>query len=359
MELLSAEDTNPVFLERIQDIDTNSYVIQVKYKETQDYTPFKIKEPVIQLLNEYQKYPQKIYYLYCYFNDQGEESRKLNEAGLDKILGNKKEDFQSSLKKAFVNNFLLVFSKSFQEQFDQVIKVIKDVFHCSSFEEALIYYSSITNHLRKLVTNYTEPNLRKCTKSEIEELILSNRKIVFDSAYRFYMGRQNYFAMIRKRHFSFRNIDNWERFFLIDLTGKESVSALKSVIISIKEKFYIQLKRDIKSGAPYIYLINISDQHLKQLKAELINEGYTFRDGYDFKDSAFRLKSMIVKSTLENEISLKFINNEKELLDLLDYRFDCTKIIYQFFFSFPMDYQFDIETVSINIKDITEIPQIL
>ena len=67
LELFKADDTTPVCLEQIQDINTNDFVMQVKYKETQKYTPAKIKEPVIQLIDEYQKFPTKKYYLYCYF----------------------------------------------------------------------------------------------------------------------------------------------------------------------------------------------------------------------------------------------------------------------------------------------------
>ena len=123
LEVFKASNNTPICLEQIQDINTNDFVTQVKYKETQKYTPTKIKESVIQLINEYQKFQTKKYYLYCYFNDVEEGRRNLASSELDRILGNKKNNFANPLKDGFLLNFKLHFSKSFHEQFVQVIKI--------------------------------------------------------------------------------------------------------------------------------------------------------------------------------------------------------------------------------------------
>ena len=257
LELFKADDTTPICLEQIQDINTNNFVMQVKYKETQKYTPAKIKEPIIQLINEYQKFPIKKYYLYCYFNNVEEGKRIFTSNELDRILGNKKDAFLKPQKDGFISNFELHFSKSFQEQFIQAIEIIESNSDCSNFDEALIFYGSITNYLRKLVVNNTTIANRTCTKSEIIQIITENRKIIFDSAYRIYKGKEKYIAEIRKRYFTYQNIDNWERFLIIELFGAEDVSAIKTTVLSIRNKFYKELTRKIKSGAPYIFFVNI------------------------------------------------------------------------------------------------------
>ena len=202
LELFKADDTIPVCLEQIQDINTNDFVMQVKYKETQDYTPSKIKEPVIQLINEYKINPTKKYYLYCYFNGIEEENRSFTINELDRILGNKKADFCESIKNSFCLNFELNFSKTFQEQFEQAVAKIQENSNCSNFDEALIYYGSIANHLRKIVVINSDVKKRICTKSKILEIINKNRKTVFDSAYRIYKGKQQYIAEIKRHHFT-------------------------------------------------------------------------------------------------------------------------------------------------------------
>jgi len=359
LELFKADDTTSVCLEEIQDINTNDFVMQVKYKETQKYTPAKIKEPVIQLINEYQKFPTKKYYLYCYFNDVKEEKRNFTSSELDRILGNKKDNFTKPIKDAFLSNFKLHFSKSFQEQFIQAVKIIKSNSDCSNFDEALVHYGSIASHLRKIVANNLDIKNRTCTKSDILAIITGNRKTVFDSAYRIYKGKQQYIAEIKRRHFSYRNIDNWERFLIIELSGSEDVSAIKTTVLNIKKKYYKKLVRGIKSGAPYIYCMNISKDNLKRLKTELIAENNIIKDGYDFMDADFYTKSLKVKSTIKNEISIKFINNEDNLKTMLGCDLGCTKKIYQFYHTTPIELLFDIDTVNIEIGELSEIQQIL
>jgi hypothetical protein len=46
--------------------------MQVKYKETQEYTNIKIREPVLQLIEEFKNDSTKSYYLYCFFSDKTE-----------------------------------------------------------------------------------------------------------------------------------------------------------------------------------------------------------------------------------------------------------------------------------------------
>ncbi len=153
--------------------------------------------------------------------------------------------------------------KAFQEQFLQAVEAIKENSSCSNFDEALVHYGSIANHLRKIVTNNLNIKDRTCIKSEILAIITGNRKTVFDSAYRIYKGKQQYIAEIKKRYFTYRNVDNWERFLIVELYGRENVSAIKTTALDIKDKFYKRLARKIKSGAPYIYFANIPKDTLK------------------------------------------------------------------------------------------------
>ncbi len=359
LELFKANDTAPVCLEQIQDINTNNFVMQIKYKETQKYTPAKIKKPVIQLINEYQASPNKKYYLYCYFKDVKEEQITLTDTELDKILGYKKNNFTEDLKEGFVAHFELHFSKAFQEQFLQAVEAIKENSSCSNFDEALIFYGSITNYLRKIVVNNTAIANRTCTKSEIIQIITGNRKTIFDSAYRIYKGKQKYIAEIKKQYFTFRNIDNWERFIIIELIGNESVAVVKSTVFKIKDKFYKKMIRVIKSGAPYIHFRNISSEKLKKLKYELISDGYAIKDGYDFMEADFNMQNLKTKSTLENNVSIKFLNNQDDMMQMIGCNLNCTKKIYQFYTTKPLEVRADIDMVNIEVSNFSEIQQIL
>ena len=131
------------------------------------------------------------------------------------------------------------------------------------------------------------------------------------------------------------------------------------MVLNIKNKFYKKRVRGIKSGAPYIYFINISKDNLKRLKTELIAENNIIKDGHDFMDADFHTKSLKVKSTIENKISIKFINNEDNLKAMLGCNLGCTKKIFQFYHTIPIEPSFDIDTVNIKINELSEIQQIL
>jgi len=56
LEILnSSNEKTPVYVEKIQDINSTDFVMQVKYKEKKEFTPSAIKKPVIQLLEEFNK----------------------------------------------------------------------------------------------------------------------------------------------------------------------------------------------------------------------------------------------------------------------------------------------------------------
>src|SRR4051794_3513131 len=68
MEILNNPDKDIQF-ENEQDIDYEHFVIQVKHKETQNYSPSKVKAPIIQLLQLFEKENTKKFCLFCHFKD--------------------------------------------------------------------------------------------------------------------------------------------------------------------------------------------------------------------------------------------------------------------------------------------------
>ena len=149
-EVLNASENNlAIRLEQIQDIDSDDFVMQVKYKEATKLNPSVIRQPIIQLIKEYRSEPDKDYILYCYFANNNGYTEDVDSELLDKILGIKKDDFTDELKKGFLNKFQLRFSPEFQEQYESVLKLLQNFSFCNSLEEAQYYYSILVDYLRK------------------------------------------------------------------------------------------------------------------------------------------------------------------------------------------------------------------
>ncbi|MBU4011472.1 MAG: hypothetical protein KJ882_11985, partial [Proteobacteria bacterium] len=164
---------------------------------------------------------------------------------------------------------------------------------------------------------------------------------------------------IKKKHFTYCNIDNWERFIIIEVKENENLSSIKTTVHQIKHKFYRRQAKVIKSGAPYIYIRNISRKKLKQLKASLVSDGVVLIDGYNYMDSDFNLEAFRTKSTLENGISIKIINNDEILSQIIACDLKSAKKVYQFYLSAPLAIATDIDEVNIEIKTLNEIQQIV
>ena len=232
-------------------------------------------------------------------------------------------------------------------------------------DEIVFFYANISDYLYKLVTNNPTAEIqnRTCTQKEIFEYLKNGKNLIFNSSFREYQGEQKYFTFIKNQHFSSRNIDYYERFIIVELIVDESIADIKEIVFKIKDKFYnksgaLKFQR-IKSPAPYIYLKNISDESLIQLKTELSKENIIFKDGFDFAGADFSLDSIKQDTTIHNNLCLKLVNNESILQKLVIEDFQNPKEIFQFYTNENVAIKSDIKNTEIQIKNISDINFIL
>lgn len=278
LELLDTDSADKkINIEKIQDIDSDGFVMQVKYRETQKYSPVKIREAVRQLIeefsNNFQEMPSKIYYLYCHFSDKNKEVVTINLSDLNKILGENSK-IQEKVKEYFVKNFVLVFSPTFHQQFELVIEKIKKLFGCNKIDEAVLYYSIMANHIRKVVVNNTNKNKRICTKKQIVEPILSGKKLIFDSAYKEYLGELDYLRYIKSKFIKLKK--NQGNFIFLGGIAIDNSISIGKLILDILDKYYKSATIDIK---PLTFIIH--DNFVEIIKKYLIGNDVLFNDGYE------------------------------------------------------------------------------
>lgn len=370
LELMRSENPNAhINIEKIQDIDADSFVMQVKYKEAATFVPSAIKKPIIQLLEEFQRDNDKTYVLYAHFGDLNEyedfvEDKKLSIENLDIILGDASSEFTNEIKQSFVNNFILDLSPTFQEQFQEAIIELQKNANLKSEAETIFLYANTVGYLRRLIIDNPPGQAanRHCTKQEVLDFLRAGRRLVFDSAFRTYQGEQKYFKLIKDQYFTWRNIDKIERLVSLELSGEESLADIKNAALRIKNKFYKKsgsLLKTIKSGAPYIYFQNISPEMLASLKTALLNDNIVFIDGHSFLHADFSLDSILQPSTIYNNLSLKIINTEENFLEIAHSNLKNTKSIYQFFISKTIVLPPEIKNIEVQIENLHDINFIL
>ncbi len=294
LEVLDNSDNQSVVrLEQIQDIDTDNFVMQVKYKEASKLNPSVIRKPIVQLIEEYSSEPSKDYILYCYFVDNNGYSEDVDSELLDKILGVKKDHFTDAIKIGFLNKFQLHFSPEFQSQYELVLKKLQLLPLCNSLDEAQYYYSILVDYLRKKVINNPPSDItsRQVTKDEILTYLNKGRRIVFMPAYKDFVGQQAYFKLLKSRFLKPRK--NQNLIFKIGEVDVQESFTLGELLLEIVERHYYKATHDIK---PITFVI--TDCQIVTVKRNFISHDCTYNDGHEtiqFNQKLFELQPIINK----------------------------------------------------------------
>ncbi|ABQ06702.1 hypothetical protein [Flavobacterium johnsoniae] len=309
LEILNTNNENKkISIEQIQDINSSDYVMQIKYKETQDYTPNKIREPIVQLIDEFKKNDQINYNLFCFFKDKSEQKKKITLVELEEILqvtlksnSSKKlkalklkiDSYNLADKKNFIKKFNLIFAPNFQIQFEEVISKIRNLGFCKSDDEAIFYYSSITDYFRKLVVNKTDPTNRSCTQKDIINYIKDGRNLVFTSSFIDYKGEVEYLKFLKTNFI--KPVKNQENFIFIGNVVQSSELTIGQLIVNLIDKYYDKATYDIK---PLTFIVN--DKEIFEVKKEMSRSNLFFNDGYEsilFNSELFFQKPIINRKT--------------------------------------------------------------
>jgi len=158
--------------------------------------------------------------------------------------------------------------------------------------------------------------------NEIDENPLENKDIEF------------YCRYVKKRYFTYRNISPYERFFLVDCDTNIELNELKSIVTKISRNWSKLSPREEKPFCPYIYLHDISEEKLIEIKKILYSDGIKISDGYAFKGADFSPELISERADSKNKIQLKIINELVHLDEIL-VDLKTTKEIYQFFLLDP------------------------
>lgn len=361
-----ANPTLDIKVEQIQDYAYDDYEVQVKYHNT-DYDPAaqkaKTKKPILQLIDNYIANPKKKYVLYIYLKGIAPVKKTFKTvADLEIIIG-KKTKYTSATLNGFVKTFTVIYADDFEQNYSELIGKIKSNYSKTE-EEAEIYYSIISGYILDLVSNNppSKSLSRVTSKTEIDKLIKTGKKIIFRSSFLEEMGKEKYHKNLHKLYFKVGlNTEPLERVFIIEIPKNPSVSLIKELILLIKSRWSKNKTKatpDADRFCPYIFLNGISGSDLKTIKADLQHDGYIIKDGYDFLDASFNLTSILERPTFVNRIQFKFINGHPELNEFLSGQ-TRTKEVFQFYSSSPVSGIVETTNINIEIQDLNDIKDII
>ena len=244
--LKQTDDNNIITVEGIEDIDVEKAneveTIQCKYHEALEYNNSSIKKAIILLLRNYVNNPQANYKytLYAYFKS-GNEKLKL-PLNLDYLKSNFLEYKENgkehkvyeelNVDNTNLEKFIKVLNielidTDYQEQKNNVIKLLMQQFNCTETDAENFYYGNAINEIIKLATK-SEITQRKINKKDFITRI-NKKEVLFNNWINEFIGRKNLLKKLRNDYFTYTNISPNERIFLIDF-GNEKEFELKEII---------------------------------------------------------------------------------------------------------------------------------
>ena len=352
MILEQKNDLDYVYIEGIEDVDLvdadETTAIQCKYYAKTIYNHSVIAKPIRLMLNHYSKNDNRDdfkYKLYGYYSSGHDKlpdeisvtflKDKFLTFTHDKVehkyydeLGLTDKELKDFLEHLHID----IHAKSFETQEKQVISNLMRIFSCNEFEAEVYYYNNALKLVKELSTKQIIEE-RKITKSDFIKII-NNKSKLFEMWFLRYKGIEKYCRLVKKEYFSKCNISPYERFFLIHCDENITDIEIKALIQDIAKNWSCLSKRTEKPFSPYIYLKNINEFRLINIKKLLCKDNLYFLDGYDFKGADFSVNSITRKPNYYNDFRFKIIEKEEELNAII-VALNTTYEIYQFFIEKP------------------------
>ncbi|EGK02434.1 DUF4297 family anti-phage-associated protein [Dysgonomonas gadei] len=348
-------DNDSITIENIEDVDvhscTENITVQCKYYAGTEYNHSVIAKPIRLMLNHYYSVKNGTdfrinYKIYGYYNSgQNKLTLPITIDFLkthfltykkDKIT--KKHYEELGLDDTDLTDFLSLLTVDIHAekdtiQYGNIISSLMSLFNCDDFEAEHYFYNNALRLISHKAKN-SDVNLRYLTKGEFIAQI-NRKEILFHKWFlQLKRGDKAHYKSLREKYFTILNIPPYERFFLIAPEANFSKSELKDLLLTISRKWSKLSQRTLNPFCPYVYIHNITESDMIELKTEFQKDNFQFVDGYSFKGASFCLNNIRQEANYTNKISLRIIDSLENLEFILNER-GKTKEIYQFYFSTP------------------------
>lgn len=362
-----------VEVECIEDIDVYNdghlTAIQCKYYESTEYNHSVISKPIRLMLAHYKENKGKgiNYYLFGHYKT-GQHKLVLpltvdffktnlltyteNKINHEYHTENKLSD--EDLTKFLDNLVININAKSFLEQKKELIQIIKTYYQCEEYEAEHYLYS---NAFRKIYDVSCNKQERKIIKRDFVEGI-NKSKVLFNLWVYKYEGRKEYLKKLKESFFRRgMNTSPYARFFLLESNEDVDINEIKDCIYQIQKNWSNLSRRLLQPYSPFLLINGISKAKLRELKNKLFKEELFFIDGYPFKGSDFT-PQLLIDGFSSRDVYFQFINDENDFNELL-HHVKIRKEIYQFYISKCVNVPTNEYQINIQVKDFTDIKEIV
>jgi hypothetical protein len=379
--ILQSEDDSQITVEGIEDIDVASVsvtsAVQCKYYEGTKLTNSVLRDIVEPMLVDEKGRTTKIhYFIYAHFKEQVDLATfQLSDPaafradvlgykkgkGEKQIIGNLADDIGLTNPEigAFLARLRFTLTQNYDAHKRQVEVALEHQFSCNSSEVSHFYYPVAFSKVAELATKATLAE-RKITKSAFLKAFEAKHQL-FKHWVIHEKGEAAFCKAMRHAFFSVGNISPFSRFFIVECSGGETLTELKSVALALRDKWssYKKTSRLATKDryAPYLLFRGAPPAIVFELLAELNSENIKFVDGFPFKGAEFSVAHLSQSQTAENAVSLRLLYDVPQLDGVLTNLCGQTKEIFEFYRRSHLPLNDKIRHVQIPIFDLSTVTQ--
>lgn len=391
LEILNADLSDEIVIEGIEDFDryTDEGVIygQVKYYAAQNLTDSVLRDPLHKLfvhfhgLEEAKRAGRK-YRLYGHFPEVKIDINEFSVERFKSVMEYRKETKAADgtktyetkslldgmaapdeLIEAFCKNFSIQISAEFSEHRTIVIEAIRKSQGVSAFEAEGFHYPIALDYIATLATK-KDHNDRKTTRRDLQQVLKASQAV-----HNRWLLREKdateYAKHMKRLHFSPTNSSGIARTFIMECNAATDSSVVCEQLRAISSKWSSAKRRRIPSSerdAPLILLRGADDKLIMHVKNELFDTGTVFVDGFPYRGSPFRIDHILSLLTQEQQIEIRFVDDESQLQQVLNGVGRRLCHIYDFFLERPATMAMQapkIRIYSIPVSSISTIKKII
>lgn len=344
-------------IEVIEDIDVNESTgktaVQCKYYAKTEYNHSVIKDAIMFMLSHFKEVKDGVkseikYKLYGHYKSGQDKLVKvmdieyLKKNFLTRDSHKNKTTYRHHEELGLDDNDLQrfiglleidVYAKDFESQQLEIIQTLMLHFKCNERIAECLHYNGALALIRKISIKQNADDRRISKKDFLTQI--NTTDLIFNDLFLVKKGKAKFYNLLKSEYFTSPHVLCNDRFFLIDSTLSGYNSELKSLVITIHNK-YTKVKRELTPFCPYIFIYGLSDNDLLQLKNDLYNDGYSIYDGHDYFGATYNPKSISNKKlTRDDRKEIKILNKIDYVNQTLIAISGKTKEIYQFYIESP------------------------
>lgn len=294
LEVLRAVDSTTVILEGYEDVDLRRpdaiVAIQCKYHQAATFTPRKIRDPLLAMLDSFKKGHQLQYRLYGHYGQQVEEiPARLTLAELKDALTKEGKNgtiryyecFSDQTLEDFLGTFEIIAGPSRDSQRKGVLVALQDALGGSDGDASDLHYPNAISMVLGIAAQPAEADRTVERAAFIEAL--DKRKALFTRWHREFLGAERYLRSVEKRIDALELIkSSLRRLVILGSDELDSASATTRPMDVIKQIAGLRFGVGrLPKARPWTVVLEAEHQELTDFKRCLLQDGLVFADGFE------------------------------------------------------------------------------